>query len=228
MVRPATVTPEPRPHALSAAAPAAGGGSVGSAAARPADLGQARLLRRAREGDREAFEELLELHQRKVYGTAWRLLGRQEDAQDAAQEVFLKLYRALPRLDPGRSVAGWLYRVTVNVCRDLGRRRGRAPEDSLDALGSEHGFDPRDPAPGPQRRAEGAEERRRVLEALATLPEKERAALVLRDVQGLSTAEVAEALGSSRTTVRSQISRARLKLARLCRSAHQHPTEETP
>lgn len=170
------------------------------------------LLVRARRGDHRAFEALLARHDRQVLGTAWRLLGRTEDARDAAQEVFLRLYRSLSRLDPERPLAAWLYRVTVNVCRDL--RRGSKHHDAvpLDAFDLETLSSPI--TDDPAHRAVAREDKRIVAEGLALLGMKERAALVLRDVEGLDTNEVAEILGSSAATVRSQICHARLKLAK--------------
>ena len=159
---------------------------------------------------RDHFERLMKAHERRVVGTAWRLLGRLEDAQDAAQEVFLRLYRHLDRFDAGRPLEPWLYRVTVNVCRDLGRRRRQRQAVPLEEVEPSLPLASADPDPGAA--ASLAEERRIVEQALGTLAEKERAALVLRDVEGLPTAEVAEILGSSQTTVRSQICRARLKI----------------
>ncbi len=162
-------------------------------------------------GEARAFERLMKIHERRVFNTARRLLGSVEDAQDAAQEVFLRLYRFLDRFDSGRPLEPWLYRVTVNVCHDLGRRRRRAqPAISLEELEQKRPVAAADPDPGAA--AQIAEEKRIVEQAIATLAEKERAALVLRDVEGLSTAEVAEVLGSSQPTVRSQICRARLKI----------------
>lgn len=166
------------------------------------------LVARARGGDAAAFEDLLRRHERTVLGTAWRLLGNVEDAQDAAQEVFLRLYRALDRVDPRRPLAAWLYRVTVNVCRDVGRRRRARASVPLE----EAAFETADAACDPAARAAFADERRMVAEGLETLTETERAALVLRDLEGLATAEVARVLGSSPTTVRSHVCRARLKL----------------
>ncbi|MBI4470561.1 MAG: sigma-70 family RNA polymerase sigma factor [Acidobacteria bacterium] len=91
------------------------------------------LVLRARTGDAEAFDQLMVLHQRRVLNTAWRLLGQLEDAKDAAQEVFLRLYRFLPRLDGDRDLRPWLYRVTINVCRDAERRRRSGGTVSLGA-----------------------------------------------------------------------------------------------
>ncbi|HWC97698.1 MAG TPA: sigma-70 family RNA polymerase sigma factor [Candidatus Sulfopaludibacter sp.] len=155
-------------------------------------------------GDLAAFELLMRQHERLVLVTALRLLGNMADAQDVSQEVFLRLYKNLGKLE-SHHVAGWLYRVTVNASHDLRRRRPAAdPMEcaaTIPALGND-----------PQQDATEAE-RRRVLEmSLRMLSEKERAALVLRDLQGLSTEEVARALGSSEATVRSQVSKARIKV----------------
>ncbi len=160
----------------------------------------------SREAELDAFERLMGRHQRQVLTTALRLLGRLEDAQDAAQEVFLRLYRFRHRLDVDRDPAPWLYRMTVNVCHDLRRKRAELVlEDSGDFAGE---------APDPAAALDRQRQLARIREGLKRLPEKERAAVVLRDIEGLSTAEVAKILGSSETTVRSEISRARLKLRR--------------
>jgi RNA polymerase sigma-70 factor (ECF subfamily) len=162
------------------------------------------LIEAARSGDRTAFETLMRQNERLVLATALRLLGNLPDAQDASQEVFFRLYRNLRRLDR-QNLPGWLYRVTVNVCRDLARRRP-ATEAANEAAAVP------DTAGGPQELAVEAERRAALALSLRMLPEKERAALVLRDLEGLSTAEVARALGTTEATVRSQISKARLKV----------------
>ena len=163
------------------------------------------VLAAARSGDLQAFELLMRQYERLVLVTALRLAGNLPDAQDVSQEVFLKLYRNLGKVASEDAVASWLYRVTVNACHDLGRRSGR--EDPLENAGqlAARGSDPH--------QALTETERSRVLElSLRMLPEKERAALVLRDLEGLSTEEVARALGSSEATVRSQVSKARVKV----------------
>lgn len=160
-------------------------------------------LEAARGGDRVAFDLLMRRHERLVLGTAYRLAGNLEDAQDASQEVFLRLYRNLGRLETG-NLAAWLYRVTVNVCHDARRRRlSTVPVDDAPELTA---------AGDPQQSASETERKALLLRSLRMLSEKERAALVLRDLEGLSTAEVAAALGSSVGTVRSQICKARLKM----------------
>jgi RNA polymerase sigma-70 factor, ECF subfamily len=162
------------------------------------------VLEAARAGDRAAFEQLVRQYERLVLVTALRMLGGMSDAQDASQEVFFKLYRNLRKVEaPGLS--SWLYRVTVNVCHDLQRKRGVAVPVKEAEDFPDRGSDPH------QLSAEA--ERRRVLAlSLKMLPEKERTALILRDLQGLTTGEVARILGSSEATVRSQVSRARVKV----------------
>jgi RNA polymerase sigma-70 factor, ECF subfamily len=158
----------------------------------------------------KTFEGLVTAHERMVLRVAYRLLGRLEDAQDAAQEVFLRLFRNLDRI--GADPKSWLYRVTVNVCNDHHRRRKAVLEmDSRPHSAA-------DPAPDPERALALEERKRLVTEGLQTLPERERAAVVLRDIEGLSTAEVAGILGVEEVTVRSQVSSARLKLAKYVRS----------
>jgi RNA polymerase sigma-70 factor, ECF subfamily len=159
----------------------------------------------ARAGDLAGFERLMRQYERLVLVTAMRLLGRLPDAQDVSQEVFLKLYRNLGKLPGEGAVAPWLYRVTVNACHDA--RRRRRPETSVEAAGplTAAGHDPQ--------QALTEAERRRVVEmSLRVLAAQERAAIVLRDLEGLSTQEVARILGSSEATVRSHISKARMKM----------------
>jgi RNA polymerase sigma-70 factor (ECF subfamily) len=151
----------------------------------------------------DGFEAVMRTHERRVLGLALRLTGNLDDAQDAAQEVFLRLHRNLGSLEAD-AIAPWLRRVTVNVCLDARRRNSRAAV----AIDRDHPSQ----APGPEVEAERGRRREALQAALGRLGEKERAALVLRDLEGLSTAEVAAALGSSEATVRVQISKARLKL----------------
>jgi RNA polymerase sigma-70 factor (ECF subfamily) len=179
------------------------------------------LVELARAGDSLAFERLMLATERRVVATAWRLLGNREDARDAAQEVYLRLFKYMGRFRAGEDFQAWLYRITVNVCRDLARKRRAAGGEQLEDtdLGrDEH------TAFENLRRADAdaesstlrAQQLALVRRALRTLPEKERAAIVLRDLEGLSTEEVASALGSRAVTVRSQISSARAKIKDYC------------
>jgi RNA polymerase sigma-70 factor, ECF subfamily len=152
------------------------------------------------------FERVMETHERMVVSTAYRILGRMDDALDVSQEVFLRLFRHLDRIngDP----KAWLYRVTINMCNDHFRRR--MPVKSPDATQP-------DPSPDATHAIELDDRKRILMRALTHLPERERAAIVLRDIEGLSTREVAAILGVEEVTVRSQISVARVKLAKLVR-----------
>ncbi|MBO0725839.1 MAG: RNA polymerase sigma factor [Blastocatellia bacterium] len=169
------------------------------------------LIIRAKAGDMTAFDQIVINHQRKVISLAWRLLGNREDALDAAQETFLRVYKSFGRFDPAQDFNGWLYRIAVNVCRDMARKR-RGNLYSLEAeVESGAIAEPASPH-DTESAAMIAQEQAILLRALATLPEKERAAIVLRDLEGFETEEVARILRSSPTTVRSQICSARAKI----------------
>jgi len=169
----------------------------------------AALVERAREGDGRAFDRLMVETQERVMGLAWRLLGSREEARDASQEVYLRVFRHLGRFRAGEDFHAWLYRITVNVCRDSIRRRRRNPPAPA--------F-PVEPSRPPEAEEDllGAERWNLLLEALASLPPKERAALVLRDLEGLTSEQVARLLGSRAATVRGQIASARLRIRNFC------------
>ena len=167
------------------------------------------LVERAREGDGRAFDRLMIETQQRVMGTAWRLLGSREDARDACQEVYLRVFRHLSRFRAGEDFYAWLYRITVNVCRDAGRRRRRNPTVAAPAVELST-------PPEAEQDMLGAERWNLLLQALASLPAKERAALVLRDLEGLTSEQVARVLGSRAATVRGQIASARLRIREFC------------
>jgi len=177
----------------------------------PRPITASEVVSRAASGDTTAFERIVMENERRVLAVAWRMLGRMDEAEDAAQEVFLRAYRFLHRVDPQKPLTPWLIRITVNVCHDL-RRRSRRETTLEDEHGAEQVLEP---AGGPDAVFADDERRRLLWTALDTLPDKERAAIVLRDLEGLSTKEVAEALESSPATVRSQISSARLKIRKV-------------
>jgi RNA polymerase sigma-70 factor, ECF subfamily len=164
-------------------------------------------IQKARAGDAAAFERIMLLHERMVLRTAQRLLMNSEDAKDAAQEVFLKMHKNLGRFRDNKDLGPWLYRMTVNVCLDSKRRRKAG-------VPLEEAAEPWDSAPDPEEALSAAQDRTLVNAALRRLPERERAAIVLRDLEGWSTAETADILGSSEGTIRSQISTARTKIKR--------------
>jgi RNA polymerase sigma-70 factor, ECF subfamily len=153
-----------------------------------------------------SFDRLLREHEARVLRLAVRLTGNLADAQDSAQEVFMRLHNQLSQLSGPDSVPAWLHRVTVNVCFDLSRRRTVRRAQPLEGLQlvSSH--------PDPERQALAESQRDQLQAALGELSERERTAIVLRELEGLSTSEVAEVMGTAESTVRVQIANARLKL----------------
>jgi RNA polymerase sigma-70 factor (ECF subfamily) len=177
------------------------------------------LVERARAGDASAFEQIMVFSERRVVATAWRILGDKEDARDAAQEVFLRAYKYMGSFKEDQNFSGWLYRITVNVCRDISRKRthgGRERFISYEADLEEGVLETVAAPDDTETLAIEAQERLIVERALSALSTKERSALVLRDMEGFSTEEVAQIMGTRAATVRSQISSGRTKLKRYC------------
>jgi len=178
------------------------------------------LASRAVAGDESAFEVLVVRYQARAYRLAYRLLGAEGDPQDALQEAFLQVFRKLPSFRGEAKFATWLFRIVTNAALMQRRRRARRPAESLelylprfDASGLHAG------TPAELQAAAHVEERldRRLLaeKALAgieRLPDGYRAAFVLRDLEELPTAEVAEVLGLEPAAVRQRVHRARLML----------------
>lgn len=177
------------------------------------------LIERATAGDPAAFEQIMIHSQQRVMAMSWRILGNEADARDAAQEVFLRVYKYLGRFKQDQDFFAWLYRITVNVCRDQLKQR-QQQKDRFGSFAADSAAELLE-IPVEHEDAEQAliqaQRRELVSRAIATLPFKERASIVLRDVEGLSTDDVARILKSSSTTVRSQISSARRKIRDYCR-----------
>jgi RNA polymerase sigma-70 factor (ECF subfamily) len=174
-------------------------------------------LRRAREGDLSAFNELVLEHQGLVFNLCYRLLGQRQAAEDACQEAFVNAWRSLKNLR-GDIFRPWLLRIAANACHDELRRRGRRPSASLDVALEEGLPDPPDPGPSPEASALNSEMKGRLEAALQALPEEQRLAVVLCDVEGLDYNEIAVAMSSSLGTVKSRIARGRAHLRELLRA----------
>jgi RNA polymerase sigma-70 factor (ECF subfamily) len=177
------------------------------------------LVERAAAGDKAAFEQIMIHSQQRVMAMSWRILGNEADARDASQEVFLRVYKYLGRFKQDQDFFAWVYRITVNVCRDMLKKRQHESDRfrALDADPSEEILEIPFVHEDAEQTLIQAQRRELISRAIATLPFKERASIVLRDVEGLSTDEVARVLKSSSTTVRSQISSARRKIRDYCR-----------
>lgn len=178
----------------------------------------AHFIERAAAGDKAAFEQIMIQSEQRVMAMTWRLLGNEADARDASQEVFLRVYRYLKTFKQDQDFFAWIYTITVNVCRNFSTKRQQHNErfTSLTIDDNEDNFE----SPHDEANAEDAlinnQQRELIARAMATLPQKERASIVLRDIEGLSTEEVARIMKSSSTTVRSQISSARKKIKIYC------------
>ena len=182
----------------------------------PADY-FAMLVTRACAGDAIAFERIMLATEQRVVSIAWRMLGNRDDARDAAQEVYLRVFKYLGRFRAGEDFRGWLYRITINVCHDFARKRRVSGVTHFEEI--EFGQERAAHETGggdPETLALHAQQLALVRRALQTLPVKERAALVMRDLEGFSTEEVARALGSRPVTVRTQVSSARAKIKTYC------------
>lgn len=180
--------------------------------ATPIGWSDADLAHRHRYGDEEAFAEVYRRHLDMVYNLAYRMSGKREDAEDLAQEVFLRIHRHLGRFRGGSSLKTWIYRVTLNHCRSkLGRKR--LPFRSLEPeRGEERGPVIPDTRRDPEDRALASDAGSLVHRALASLPTVFREAVILRDLEGLSYEEISEVLDVRIGTVRSRIARGRDQL----------------
>lgn len=193
------------------------------------DWGKARqekLLKKAQQGDADAFEQLVAPYEQKIYALCLRLLAHREDAQDAAQETMLRLYRALVSYRGEAQLGTFIYRVTANTCMDALRRRNVRACESLEAL-DDVGVVPVDDSPGPEETILRAEENERLSRAIDALSDEMRLPLVLREIHALSYEEVAQTLGLEMGTVKSRIHRAREKLARMLSSEVQEERRQT-
>jgi RNA polymerase sigma-70 factor, ECF subfamily len=163
------------------------------------------LAQRAVLGDIQAFDDLVQLHQAAVFNVAYRMLGERRDAEDAAQDAFLRAFKAIQALDPDRPPGPWLKKIAVNVC--LNRLEEKRP-DPLEAAAELPATDP-----GPESRALERERECEIRRALLELPPRYRAAIELRHFQELSYAEMAESLACPLSDVKSDLFRARKLLA---------------
>ena len=169
-------------------------------AERPAD--ERALVLAAQRGEREAFSQLVRAHQRRAYAVARAIVVNHEDAEDAVQEAFLHAYRALNRFLPDQAFGAWLHRIVANAALDITRRRKVRDADELPETVASPFRDP----------AESSELRRRLEEALASLPARQRAVIVLHDVEGYKHSEIGVTLGIPEGTARSDLHYARSHL----------------
>ena len=173
------------------------------------------LVRRAQKEDKEAFEELVRRHQARVFAVAGGILRNKQDVEDIAQQVFLKAYFSLKRFDQRAAFSTWLYKITVNECWDLLRKRKVRPllyeADLSEEQARQYGAseEREEHAADVSKKLERKQELERLLECLE---ERDRMMLVLKEVQGFSVEEIAEILGINGNTVKVRLFRARQRI----------------
>ena len=176
---------------------------------------EAAVIRRVQNGDLNAFEDLVAAYEKNVYNLALRMVGNPQDAEDMAQEAFLKAYRSLPQFRGDSKFSVWLYRIVSNVCLDWLRAQKRRPVASLteeDEEGEESQMDLPDESALPEELLERRLTREAVQRGLQSLSEDQRQILLLREIQGLSYEEIGLTLDLEPGTVKSRIFRARKRL----------------
>lgn len=179
------------------------------------DFVDQQLITRSQQGDMAAFAELVNQYKQKVFTYAYRMVGNTQDAEDVAQETFLRVYRHLASYDPHRRFATWMYAIANNLCIDVLRRR--RPTLSLDQPVNDEGdlfLEPAATEGNPEQEAEQLELHQAVEAAIASLPESYRSVIILRHVQNLSYDEISRILDLPLNTVKTRIFRAREALAK--------------
>ncbi len=169
------------------------------------------LLKRARLGDAEAFESLITELEPLVWRICWHYTGQREDASDCGQESILRIWRSLNTYRGDCAFESWVYRLTANCCLDFLRKKKREKAESMEPL-REQGFDPPDEKPGTEEQVLAQVRQARIREAIANLPEDQRDALVLTQLEGKSYEETAILLNVSIGTLKSRVNRARTRL----------------
>ena len=169
------------------------------------------LLRRAQSGDPEAFEQLIGPLEQLVWRICWHYTGNREAAEDCGQETMIRIWRNLESYRGDCALESWIYRIAANCCMDYLRKKKRDQSVSMEPL-REQGFDPADPSPGTEDRVVSEDEHQRLRKAITQLPDEQREALILTQLEKISYEEAAQMLGVSEGTVKSRVNRAKARL----------------
>ena len=172
------------------------------------------LLRRAQNGDPEAFGRLMEPLEQLVWRVCWHYTGNREAAEDCGQEAMIRIWRHLANYRGECALESWVYRIAANCCMDWLRKKKRDRSVSVEPL-REQGFDPADTSPGTAEPVVAKDERQRLREAISLLPDEQREALILTQLEKVPYEEAARALGVSEGTVKSRVNRAKTRLKEL-------------
>ena len=187
------------------------------------------LVRAAQKGDKAAFETLVQRHQHRVFAVVRGILKRQEDVEDIAQQVFVKAYFSLKRFDQRAAFSTWLYKITMNECWDLLRKRKARPlvyESDFSAEQSRQYAAPeREVTRGPDT-SDRMAMRERLEGMLSQLEKRDRAMLVLKEVEGFSVEEIADSMGLNANTVKVRLFRARRRIVEYCRRENREKKDQ--
>jgi len=177
-------------------------------------LDEKRLIQQAAAGDAAAFEKLVLRYQTQVYSLAYRMVGNEADAQDLAQEAFVRAWRALDSFQFSSQFSTWLYRLTSNICIDFLRSQKKRKHISLTVLqdDEQQQWDMPDHRPLPEEQMIVTQEREALAKAIAALDPEYRQVLILRIVNDCSYQQISEIMGIREGTVKSRLSRAREQL----------------
>jgi RNA polymerase sigma-70 factor (ECF subfamily) len=163
------------------------------------------LISRAAGGDASAFQSLVEKHRSMVYRVAYQFAGNHHDAEDIAQEVFIKVYRSLDRFRQDAQLTSWMYRIVMNACIDHRRRHSPAGAAPFGEEAEQKMLNTPEETPGPEERAYGGELGAVLETEIARLPPGQRIVFVMRHHQGLKLCEIADSLGLAEGTVKRQL-----------------------
>lgn len=168
-------------------------------------MADSELISRAAAGDAAAFQELVERHRSMVYRVAYQFAGNHHDAEDIAQDVFIKVYRSLDRFRQDAQLSSWMYRIVMNACIDHRRRQSPAGFAPFGAEAEQRLQNAPEEAPGPEERAYAGELGQVLESEVGRLPHGQRIVFIMRHHQGLKLTEIAEALGLAEGTVKRQL-----------------------
>jgi RNA polymerase sigma-70 factor (ECF subfamily) len=178
------------------------------------------MVRQAQKGDKAAFEILVHRHQHRVFAVARGILKRQEDVEDVAQQVFVKAYFSLKRFDQRAAFSTWLYKITVNECWDLLRKRKARPlvyeSDFSEEQSRQYTATEREATKGPDT-GDRIAMRQQLETLLSQLDKRDRAMLILKEVEGFSVEEIAGSMGLNANTVKVRLFRARKRIVEYSR-----------
>jgi RNA polymerase sigma-70 factor (ECF subfamily) len=189
----------------------------------PAKAEFLKVLQRAKEGDKKAFEEIFQMYHRRIYNAVYGMLGDADDAQDVTQDVFMRLHDALPTLRADEAFSTYLYRIALNLCRDRARRKKRVRFQSMDTPrvddeGSAEPMEFPDAGKLPEETVNNDELQKRVRQAVSTLSTDHKSVIVMHHFQGMEVNDIARILNVPTGTVKSRLARGRDQLHRKLRT----------